>query len=94
MANGMKCYHLPQLPWIRGDVAFFTYWNSFPVIRQIMIREQIDICHGHLSTSTIQQTVLMAAKLMGIKAIFTEHSLFGFDDMAGINLNKLAKWAV
>ena len=59
-----------------------------------MIREQIDICHGHLSTSTIQQTVLMAAKLMGIKAIFTEHSLFGFDDMAGINLNKLAKWAV
>jgi phosphatidylinositol N-acetylglucosaminyltransferase subunit A len=94
MANGMKCYHLPQIPVISGDVAFFSFWYSFPIIRQILIREQIDICHGHSSTSVIQQTVLMAAKLYGIKTVFTEHSLFGFHDMAGINLNKLLKWAL
>jgi phosphatidylinositol glycan class A protein len=36
----------------------------------------------------------MAAKLYGLKTVFTEHSLFGFHDAAGINLNKLLKWAV
>jgi phosphatidylinositol glycan class A protein len=36
----------------------------------------------------------MAAKLYGLKTVFTEHSLFGFHDMAGINLNKLSKWAM
>lgn len=29
---------------------------------------------------------------MGIKTIGTEHSLFGYHDMAGINLNKVSKW--
>jgi phosphatidylinositol glycan class A protein len=28
---------------------------------------------------------------MGYRTIFTDHSLFGFDDMAGIHLNKLQK---
>jgi len=27
-----------------------------------------------------------------LKTVFTEHSLFGFNDMAGINLNKISKW--
>jgi phosphatidylinositol glycan class A protein len=29
---------------------------------------------------------------MGLKTMGTEHSLFGFSDAAGINLNKLSKW--
>jgi len=33
------------------------------------------------------------AKHYGIKTISTEHSLFSFNDMAGINLNKICKWA-
>ena len=37
-------------------------------------------------------TVSSAAKNFGLKTIFTEHSLFGFNDMAGINLNKISKW--
>ena len=53
MANGLKCYHLPQIPVINKDVAFFTFWQTFPVIRQIFIREHVDICHGHQSTSVI-----------------------------------------
>ena len=85
---------MQQIPAIAGDVALWTFWQSFPIIRQILIREKIDICHGHQSTSVLQQTVIMAAKLYGLKTVFTEHSLFGFHDAAGINLNKLLKWAV
>lgn len=29
---------------------------------------------------------------MGLRIIATEHSLFNFDDAAGINLNKVSKW--
>lgn len=36
----------------------------------------------------------MCAKAYGLRTVFTEHSLFGFHDAAGINLNKLSKWTV
>ena len=35
----------------------------------------------------------MAAKSMGLKTVFTEHSLFTFNDLFGIHLNKLVKWS-
>ena len=37
--------------------------------------------------------VLMAAKSYGIKTVFTEHSLFGYNDTTGIHLNKIIKWS-
>jgi len=40
----------------------------------------------------LQQVVFQIAKSMGLKIIGTEHSLFAYSDMAGINLNKLSKW--
>jgi phosphatidylinositol N-acetylglucosaminyltransferase subunit A len=93
MANGMKVYHLPHLPVMQGDVAFLSIWNSLPLIRQILIREHIDIVHGHQSTSILQHVVLMAAKSCGLKTVFTEHSLFAYGDISGIHLNKLIKWS-
>lgn len=47
MANGMKVYHFPHMPVVQGDVAFLSFYNSLPLIRQILIREHIDIVHGH-----------------------------------------------
>lgn len=93
MANGMKVYHVPHLPVMAGDVAFLSFFNSFPLIREILTREQITIVHGHQSTSILQHVVLMAAKSMGLKTVFTEHSLFTFNDLFGIHLNKLVKWS-
>lgn len=93
MANGMKVYHLPHLPVMAGDVAFLSFFNSFPLVREILIREQISIVHGHQSTSILQHIVLMAAKSLGLKTVFTEHSLFTFHDLFGIHLNKLVKWS-
>ena len=57
------------------------------------MREQIEIVHGHQSTSILQHIVLMAAKAFGLKTVFTEHSLFGYNDFFAINLNKLIKWS-
>lgn len=34
----------------------------------------------------------MAAKSYGVKTVFTEHSLFGYNDLSGIHINKLVKW--
>lgn len=93
MANGMKVYHLPHLPILQGDVAFLSFFSSLPLIREILIREHIDIVHGHQSTSVLQHCVMLAAKSYGLKTVFTEHSLFGFNDMSGINLNKLITWS-
>jgi len=51
MGNGMKVYHLPLVPYINNDVSLVVKYNIIPVLRQIFIRERIDLCHGHLSTS-------------------------------------------
>lgn len=53
MANGMKVYHIPHLPVLNGDVAMFSFINSLPLIRQILVREQIEIVHGHQSVSML-----------------------------------------
>ena len=31
---------------------------------------------------------------MGLKTCFTDHSLFAFDDMASISINKAIKWVM
>ena len=36
---------------------------------------------------------MMAAKAYGLKTVFTEHSLFGYNDLTGIHLNKVIKWS-
>ena len=58
-----------------------------------MIKEHVDIVHGHQSTSVLQHCVMLAAKSYGLKTVFTEHSLFGFNDLSGIHINKLITWS-
>ena len=31
---------------------------------------------------------------MGLRTVFTDHSLFGFDDMSSISINKVMKWVL
>lgn len=92
MANGLKVYHLPLLPVLRNDVAFFALLNLVPLVRQILIREHIDICHGHLSTSVTMAMVMIVAKACSIKTVVTEHTHFVYNDIGCINLNKMCKW--
>ena len=34
------------------------------------------------------------AKTLGIRTVFTDHSLFGFSDAASIHINKTIKWVL
>lgn len=92
MANGLKVYHLPLLPVLRNDVSMFALLNITPVIRHILVREHVDICHGHLSTSITMAMIMIVAKAIGIKTVVTEHTHFAYNDVGCINLNKMCKW--
>lgn len=63
----------------------------FPLVRDILIREKVDICHGHQATSNFTHIAMTYARLMGITTVYTDHSLFGFGDAACIHINKVLK---
>ena len=81
-----------MLPLINGSVAFASYLNGIPIIREVLLREQIDVLHGHFSTSVTMTMVMMTAKALGVKTVITEHTLFPFGSLETVHLNKLCKW--
>nr|XP_050863224.1 phosphatidylinositol N-acetylglucosaminyltransferase subunit A isoform X2 [Vespula vulgaris] len=61
---------------------------SIPLIRYILIREEIEIIHGHSAFSALAHEGMLIGRLMGLKTVFTDHSLFGFADASAILTNK------
>jgi len=57
-----------------------------------VIRERIDIIHGHQTTAVLNLETLMIAQTLGKRVVFTDHSLFGFGDAGSIHINKTLKW--
>ncbi|EMC92067.1 glycosyltransferase family 4 protein [Baudoinia panamericana UAMH 10762] len=93
LTNRLKVYHLPH--WVvYRSTTFPTVFSSFPILRQIFIREQIQIVHGHASLSNLCHEGLLHARTMGLATVFTDHSLFGFSDAASIMANKLLKFSL
>ena len=66
-----------------------TITATFPLIRQILIREQISIVHAHQATSVMANESIVYASAMNIPCVYTDHSLFSFDDLAGVILNRV-----
>ena len=56
-----------------------------------MLRESVQLVHAHASLSSLGHEGILHAHHMGIKTVFTDHSLFGFADAASILTNKLLK---
>ena len=71
-----------------------TVFSFFPIFRNIIIREQIEIVHGHASLSSLCHEAILHARTMGLRTVFTDHSLFGFADAASILTNKLLKFTL
>jgi len=92
LPNLLKVYHLPLNMMVSGTswCDFFTL--SMPILRHLYIRENIDIVHGHQATSVLCLHSTLVAQYMGIKTVFTDHSLFGFNDIASFYLNKMLKF--
>ncbi|ELT92127.1 hypothetical protein CAPTEDRAFT_228243 [Capitella teleta] len=93
LTNGLKVYYLPIYPFYNQCV-LPTVFPTLPLIRFILLREKISIVHGHSSFSTLAHEAMFHARTMGIKAIFTDHSLFGFADGSSIITNKVLKYSL
>ncbi|KAF8970447.1 glycosyltransferase family 4 protein [Flammula alnicola] len=84
----LKVYYIPFLP-IASSATLPNFLTSLPYLRTILLREHIQLIHAHASLSSIGHEGILHAHLMGIRTVFTDHSLFGFDDAASILTNKL-----
>ncbi|RAH41973.1 phosphatidylinositol N-acetylglucosaminyltransferase subunit A/GPI3 [Aspergillus brunneoviolaceus CBS 621.78] len=91
LTNGLKVYHVPFFV-IHRESTMPTVFSFFPIFRNIVIREQIQIVHGHASLSSFCHEAILHARTMGLRTVFTDHSLFGFADAASILTNKLLKF--
>ena len=88
MAGSLKVYYCPIIPMTDQD-ALPTVTATFPLFRDILIREGIDIVHAHQATSVLANESVIYAAAMGIPSVYTDHSLFQFDDLAGVILNRV-----
>lgn len=95
MTNGLKVYYLPVTP-IVDNVTYPTFVGHLALFRAICIRENVQIVHGHQATSTFMHECLLQAKALdiGLKTVYTDHSLFGFADAASVHLNKVMKFSM
>ncbi|KAL5744362.1 hypothetical protein ACOSQ2_027478 [Xanthoceras sorbifolium] len=93
MTGGLKVYYLPWRPFIMQNT-LPTFYGTLPIIRTILIREKIALVHGHQAFSTLCHEALMHARTMGYKAVFTDHSLYGFADVGSIHMNKVLQFTL
>ncbi|XP_057320150.1 phosphatidylinositol N-acetylglucosaminyltransferase subunit A-like [Microplitis mediator] len=87
MTNGLKVYYLP-IKVFYNQCVLPTMICSLPLIRYIFIREKIEIIHGHSAFSALAHEGMLIGRLLGLKTVFTDHSLFGFADTSAVLTNK------
>ncbi|CAE6475271.1 unnamed protein product [Rhizoctonia solani] len=85
---GIKVYHVP-LATLTASATFPNFLTFLPYFRTIMIRERVQIAHGHASLSSLAHEGLLHAHHLDLRTVFTDHSLFSLDDATGILTNKL-----
>ena len=88
--SSLKVYYCPILPMV-DQTSLPTFSATLPIMRYIFIREAIQIVHAHQATSTLGNESIAYAGEMGIPSVYTDHSLFGFDDLASVILNRVLK---
>ncbi|XP_041474313.1 phosphatidylinositol N-acetylglucosaminyltransferase subunit A-like isoform X2 [Lytechinus variegatus] len=93
LTNYLKVYYLPFGPFYNQCI-LPTLFTTLPLIRNILIRENITIVHGHSSFSTMAHEAMFHAKTMGLKTVFTDHSLFGFADASSIITNAILQFSL
>jgi phosphatidylinositol glycan class A protein len=93
MSNGLKVYYVPYMS-IHSQASMPYLFTLLPLFRQIVVREGIQVVHGHQTTSSLSHECLLHAKSMGLATVYTDHSLFGFGDAPAIHLNKLMSFTL
>lgn len=84
----LKVYYIPFVP-IASSATLPDFFTFLPYLRTILIREHIHLVHAHASLSPLGHEGILHSYLLGVRTVFTDHSLFGFEDAASILTNKL-----
>ncbi|CAI8496074.1 unnamed protein product [Hanseniaspora opuntiae] len=92
IANGLKVYYIPLLI-VTRETSFPTVFSSLPVLRKIFIKESIHIVHSHGTVTTISHEAIIHAATMDIPTVITDHSLFPFNSISHILVNKLLRFS-
>ncbi|CAG9792203.1 unnamed protein product [Diatraea saccharalis] len=87
LTAGLKVYYLP-ITVMYAQCILPTMICNIALIRYILIRECVQIVHAHSAFSVLGHEVCIIGKLMGLKSVFTDHSLFGFADTSAVLTNK------
>jgi len=119
----MQVYYCPQMSF-KDQASPPLLFTFFPLFRNILLRERVDIVHGHQvheltgllvnaalcfvkelcivtplihrqqATSALAHECILHARTMGYRAVYTDHSLFGFANAGAIHLNKVLKFSL
>lgn len=90
-SNGIKVFYLPCLAMKVSIVYPAIFSNMSLQIRSILLREKIQLVHGHQDSSLMVIISVPIAKSLDIPFILTQHSLHNFGDLGSIELNNMYK---
>ncbi|XP_059835734.1 phosphatidylinositol N-acetylglucosaminyltransferase subunit A [Hypanus sabinus] len=88
LTHGLKVYYLPLRVMYNQSTAT-TLFHSLPLVRCVLVRERVGVVHAHSSFSALAHDALWHARTLGLRTVFTDHSLFGFADLSSVLTNKL-----
>ena len=81
-------YYLPLEEMALGSIYPYCFlW--IPFLRHILISEQIQVVHYHQYTSGMFHTSVREVELLGIRTVYTDHSLMNTNQLDGIAINKV-----
>eukprot|EP01083_Nonionella_stella_P008807 25453_1 len=87
MKNGLKIYYTPIQP-IFDQNSLPILFFFIPLMRNIFIRERIELVHYHAASSFMSISCCIGIAAMGLHSVYTDHSLFPFNDTMYIHINK------
>lgn len=66
LSNGLKVYYLP-IKVFYNNAILPTMICNVPLLRNILLREQVQVVHGHSAFSVLAHETLLVATLLGLK---------------------------
>ncbi|XP_030378132.1 phosphatidylinositol N-acetylglucosaminyltransferase subunit A [Scaptodrosophila lebanonensis] len=88
LTHGLKVYYLP-IKVCYNQCILPTAVCNVPLLRAVLLRERIEVVHGHSAFSALAHEAIMVGALLGLKTVFTDHSLFGFADLSATLTNRM-----
>lgn len=66
MTQGLKVYYLP-IKTFYNQCILPTMFCNIPILRYVLLRERIDIVHGHSAFSALAHEAMYVGKLLGLR---------------------------